>query len=227
MNSGDIVTVTVSNAVGGEKSGSHPAVVIRNFGAIVLVAPMTDASKNRLPTHHFIPKYSSGTQVKDALVTCEHAIAVHPSRVAPRPEATRMSEAEVQGIRKALHIAVALSPAGREPPSQPRLLRGSFVKVDFSRNLGPEPSGVAWAVILSNDTGNYYGRHYLVAPLATTTQVVAVSLSSCPPARQPGAVDLGLLRVVDRQRIVSGTPTLSASEADLKAVDAALREMIR
>ena len=53
------------DAVGGEKAGEHPAVVLGSFGSIVLVAPLTDAGKTRLPTHHLIQQYDSGTQVND------------------------------------------------------------------------------------------------------------------------------------------------------------------
>lgn len=174
MNPGDVVTLTVGNAVGGEKRGSHPAVVVRSFGTAVLVVPLTDAGKSRLPTHHLIPSYPSGTQTEDALATCEHAISVHPSRLSARPGAAPVSQADLKGIGSALRVTVALAPVPKSPPSAPTLGRGFFVEVDFGQGQAPEPSGVLWALVLSNDTGNYYGRHYLVAPLAGSAPVRAV-----------------------------------------------------
>lgn len=227
MNPGDVVTLTVGNAVGGEKRGSHPAVVVRNFGPAVLVVPLTDAGKSRLPTHHLIPSFSSGTQTKDALATCEHAISVHPSRLSARPGAAPVSQADLQGIRSALRVAVALAPVPKSPPSPPTMGRGAFVQVDFGQGQAPEPSGVLWALILSNDTGNYYGRHYLVAPLAGSVPVGAVSLAACPPTSAPGQVDVGLLRVVDQGRLVQPKNMTAALPADVAVAEQAIQAIIQ
>jgi mRNA-degrading endonuclease toxin of MazEF toxin-antitoxin module len=133
VNAGEAVTLTVDNAVGGEKQGSRPAIVLRDFGPAILVAPLTDAEKRKLPTHHLIRNYSSGTQTKDALITCEHAISVHPSRLSSRPGAEPMAQADLDGIRTAFRIALALAPVPKSPPSQPALRRGFFVQVDFDQ----------------------------------------------------------------------------------------------
>jgi mRNA-degrading endonuclease toxin of MazEF toxin-antitoxin module len=107
---GDVVTLSVNNAVGGEKRGAHPAVVMWSFSTTALVVPLTDAQKSRLPTHHLIPDYPSGTQTKDALATCEHAISVHSSRLSARTGASPMPTRDFQGILKALRVALAIAP---------------------------------------------------------------------------------------------------------------------
>lgn len=225
MDRGTVVTLNVANAVGGEKWGSHPAVVVSDFGRCVLVVPMTDANKSRLPTHHRVPGYSSGTQTKDALVTCEHAIAVDPSRIEQREGAAPVGPSDVAGILKAMGIAVGLSATPRRPPAQPQHRRGDLVTVDFGAGTGIEPVGPASALIVSNDTGNYFGRHFLVVPAAGPEPVRPVPLDSGPPGGR-FEVDVALLRVVDRDRLRTSNAAVPR-DVDMTAVDSELRQLLR
>jgi mRNA-degrading endonuclease toxin of MazEF toxin-antitoxin module len=101
------------------------------------------------------------------------------------------------------------------------------VEVDFGKGVPPEAGGVRWALVLSNDTGNYYGRHYLVAPLVGPAPVAPVNLSACPPAMTAGQVDIGLLRVVDQARLVRPLRMMTASAPDLALVDQDLQRWVR
>lgn len=226
MDRGTVVTLSVGNAVGGEKRGSHPAVVISDFGRCLLVVPMTDADKSRLPTHYLLRDFASGTQTKDALVTCEHAISVDPSRIEQREGAAVIGPSEVAGIVKALDIAVGLAATPTKPPAQPQHRRGGFVTVDFGTGAGVEPDGPVLALVVSNDTGNYFGRHFLVAPIAGSEPVQPVPLGNCPPTGEPGAIDIALLRVVDRDRL-RPSDSAQATEVDLAAVDSELGQLLR
>jgi mRNA-degrading endonuclease toxin of MazEF toxin-antitoxin module len=225
MDRGTVVTLNVNKAVGGEKRGSHPAVVVSDFGPCVLVVPVTEANKSRLPTHHFLRNFASGTQIKDALVTCEHAMSVDPSRLEQREGAAALGPPQVPGIVKVLEIAVGIAPTPTKPPAQAQHRRGAFVTVDFGSGAGIEPSGVVSALIVSNDTGNYFGRHFLVVPVAGPNPVRPVRLASWPSSDEPEAVDIALLRVVDRDRL-RPSDSAQATTVDLAAVDKELSQLL-
>ena len=226
MQPGAVVTLSVDDHRGGEKAGSHPAVVIRDFGQTVLVVPITDAQKGRLPTHYLIPSYASGTQDKDALVTCEHARSAALSRLADRPGASPLSPTELEAVMYALRLALDLETVPTPPPAAPELSRGKFVSVDFGRGPLPEIRGRQWALVVSNDTGNYYGRHFLVAPVAEGNGVNGVRLESCPPKGRPGVLDVGLLRVVDQVRIDDPRATVAALPIDVALIDSTLWNLL-
>jgi mRNA-degrading endonuclease toxin of MazEF toxin-antitoxin module len=225
MDRGAVVTLNVDHAVGGEKRGSHPAVVVSDFGPCVLVVPMTDANKSRLPTHHLVRNFASGTQTKDALVTCEHAMSVDPSRLEQREGAAGLAPSEVAGIVKAFEIAVGLAATPTKPPAQPQHRRGDFVMIDFGSGAGIEPSRVVSALIVSNDTGNYFGRHFLVLPVVGPNRVQPVRVGTRLSSGDPEAVDVALVRVVDRDRL-RPCDHAQATPVDLAAVDKALSRLL-
>jgi mRNA-degrading endonuclease toxin of MazEF toxin-antitoxin module len=222
---GEIVTLDPTGAVGAEKAKTRPAVVLHVFGATVLVVPVTDARKSRLPTHYLLRGYDSGTQAKDALVTCEHLMCVAPARLSRRAAAAVLTPADLAEVKHRVRLAVALEQVPTPPPGSPKLKRGSFVSVDFLRGVPPEPTGVAWSLILSNDTGNYFGRHYIVAPVVVEP-VMGVSVTPLPVGAA-GAVDLGRMRVVDHDRLAAGGQSLAAAQVDMNEVDAALRTVLK
>jgi mRNA-degrading endonuclease toxin of MazEF toxin-antitoxin module len=216
MQPGQVVTAHLTGGVGAEKDKSRPVVVVCDAGRTVLAVAVTDARKKRVPTHARLCGYASGTQVKDALVACEHAWFLDPSRLEPRADARDLTEAELRDVGRCLRIALALAPV-RPPPAAPRYRRGAWVTVDLAGALGAEAQGRTGAVVLSNDAGNYFGRTFLVAPVAAADAVLPVMLAS-------DTVDLGRMRVVDVERIV-------ASVADplpgaLAPVDAALEAIL-
>lgn len=225
MRRGELVTLDVTGGVGGEKQGSRPAVVVNDFGPAVLAVPITDARKRQLPTHFVLPRASAPGITKDSLATCEHAISVDPSRILHREGAGALGPSEVTGVVRALDVAVALAPTTAKPPAQPQHRRGDFVEVDFGVGIGAEPSGVVSALVVSNDTGNYFGRHFLVVPVAGADPVNPVSIRTCPPNDGPGAVDVGLLRVVDLERLRPADKS-TASGVDMVAVDSELRRLL-
>lgn len=216
MNPGEVVTAAMSGGVGAEKDKVRPMVVVHDAGRTVLVVAITDAGKKRLPTHALLQGYSSGTQVKDALATCEHAWFLDRSRLTPRTDARRLTAAEVRSVGRCLRIALALS-AGRAPPGPPRFPRGAIVGVDFTGGIGAELDAEHPALVLSNDVGNYYGRTLLVAPIldgsAAADAVLPVPLSS-------GVVDLGRLRIADFDRVTGVRGT--ATDADVRDASARL-----
>lgn len=221
MKLGEVVTLDPVGKAGDEKDKQRPAVVVCDCGQTLIVVPITDADKSKLPTHYRIAAFDSGTQVKAALATTEQARAAAPSRLSPRPGAGALDAAELSGVRQALRLALGLEPVPTTPAGSPSVKRGELVKMDFGQQPTPEASGEMYALVLSNDTGNFFGRHYLVAPFSTSPGVASVEV---PDAK--GFVDLGLLRVADKVRIVDGAERLQVSEGDLELVEAKLREML-
>ena len=174
----------------------------------VLVLPLTDARKRRLPTHVLLRDYASSTQRKDARVTCEHAWSVDAGRVevgSARP----LTPDERAEVARALRLTLGLIEL-QPPPRRPAEPRGSRVEVDFGRGHPSEATGVRQAIVLSNDVGNYFGRTLLVAPVH-------------PDDAEPA--DLSRLRVVDRERL-SGPAAGRLSEEALGNVDQALEARI-
>lgn len=216
MKPGHVVTAHLTGGVGAEKDKSRPVVVVHDAGRTVLVVAVTDARKKWVPTHARLKGYASGTQVKDALVACEHAWFVDPSRLEPRDTARDLTDAELQQVGKCLRIALSLVPV-RSPPGTPPYARGARVTVDFAGALGAEVHGQREAVVLSNDAGNYFGRTFLVAPVAADDPVLPVRIGS-------DTIDLGRMRVADVERIVGsggssfGADALSPVAAALEAV---------
>lgn len=195
MTPGTVVTARLSGGVGAEKDKIRPVLVVHDTGATVLVLAITDAHKKRIPTHALIQGYTSGTQVKDALVTCEHAWFLDPGRLEPRQGARALTDDELGSVGRCLRIALGMRPI-RPPPGRPDVPRGSIVQVDFAGGVGLELSTPHRALVLSNDAGNYFGRTLLVAPFVDTA-IVGVPLSE-------GTLDLGRLRIVDVDRLRSG-----------------------
>lgn len=212
-----MVTADLTDAVGAEKGKIRPAVVVHSHARTALILPVTDAAKRRYPTHALLAGFASGTQVKDALVTCEHARSVDPSRLTPRPRAPSLSTQQLADVLQALRLALGLTPL-RPPSRRPPHPRGSWVQVDYGEGRGAEASGVIRSLVLSNDTGNAFGRTLLVAPRADAHALVPVLGMEEP-------VDLGHLRVVDHTRIQPG-PTASLSPSELHAPDARLGELL-
>lgn len=210
MTPGQVVTAALSGGVGAEKDKVRPVVVLRDHGRTVLGVALTDARKTRIPTHALIRGYTSGTQVKDALVTTEHAWSLDPSRITPRPDARPLTRDELVAVGRCFRLAVGLT-AGRAPPAPPKFARGDLVEVDFSGAVGAEASGQTPAVVLSNDVGNYFGRTLLVAPILPPA-AAADAVLGCPCPS--GTLDLGRLRIVDMDRVVSG-PTERMADAVL------------
>jgi mRNA-degrading endonuclease toxin of MazEF toxin-antitoxin module len=91
------------------------------------------------------------------------------------------------------------------------------VEVDFGGGLGAEASAVLPAVVLSNDTGNYFGRTFLVAPRCEPGWI--------PVETGSGSFDLGRLRVVDVDRIVGGSST-DLAPVDLTRIGDRLESML-
>lgn len=200
--------------MGAEKGKTRPVVVVRITRQTTLVVAVTDARKRRLPTHVLLRGFDSGTSVKDALVTCEHAWSLDPSRLSLRAETRSLSEVERRGVGLCLRVALSLVPS-RAPPAPPKHPRGAVIRVDFSGGMGAEAAGIQPALVVSNDAGNYYGRTMLVAPLIYGEAVWP------SPGRAP-AIDLGRLRVIDRDRVRGegeglGAEILSEIDEDLEA----------
>ena len=216
MTPGTVVTVRLSGGVGAEKDKIRPALVVHDAGPTVLILAITDAQKRRIPTHALIQGYTSGTQVKDALVTCEHAWFLDPSRIEPRSGARDLTEDELGLVGRCLRIALGLR-ASRPPPGRPDTPRGSVIEVDLFGGVGAEPSALHRALVLSNDAGNYFGRTLLVAPFVDSA-IVGVPLAS-------GTLDLARLRIVDVDRIQGGI--LDTIEGDaLQQVEAVLEGLL-
>lgn len=212
MNRGDVVTADLEGGVGAEKGKVRPVVVVRDHGPTVLVVAVTDARKKRLPTHAALGAWESGTTVKDALATCEHAWSLDPSRLTERAGAATLTAAQLTDVGRALRIAFGLAPP-RPTPGVPKYRRGAWIDVDYGPARGAEPAGTLPSLVLSNDTGNWFGRTLLVAPrVAAPIAGVAVSGTE---------VDLGRIRVVDMDR-VAADPTQFVPAADLAALEAVL-----
>jgi mRNA-degrading endonuclease toxin of MazEF toxin-antitoxin module len=196
MQPGQVVTAHLSGGVGAEKDKSRPVAFVYDAGPTALVLAVTDARKKRIPTHALIKGYSSGTQVKDALVTCEHAWFVDPTRLEARPDARSLTADELRSVGQCLRLALALGPGPhRAPPAPPVHRRSALIRVDFAGGIGAEANGVHTAAVLSNDVGNYYGRTLLVAPFVAGDAVAPVETAH-------GVLDLGRMRVVDVDRVI-------------------------
>lgn len=219
MNPGDVVTAAMSGGVGAEKDKVRPMVVACDAGRTVLVVAITDAGKKRLPTHALLQGYSSGTQVKDALATCEHAWFLDPSRLTPRVDARPLTAAEVRSVGRCLRIALALSP-GRAPPGTPRFPRGAIVGVDFSGGIGAELDAEYPALVLSNDVGNYFGRTLLVAPILDAARAADAVI---PVAVASGVLDLGRLRIADFDRVTGVRGAATAADVANASAELARR----
>ncbi|MEZ4239226.1 MAG: type II toxin-antitoxin system PemK/MazF family toxin [Myxococcota bacterium] len=89
MQHGDVLTAHLTGGVGAEKDKIRPVVVVHDAGRTVLAVAVTDARKRRVATHALLRGYASGTQVKDALVACEHAWSLDPTRLEARGDAPR------------------------------------------------------------------------------------------------------------------------------------------
>lgn len=224
MRPGAIVTLDPVGRARSEKGKERPAVVVHDFGQTKLVVPICDADKRRLPVHHFMPQFNSGSQVKDALATAEHSIAASPHRLLPRAAAPDMDATNLKSVKDCLQVAIGLMPAPAAPPGKPAIARGSFVVVDFGSQPGPEAIGTRHAIVISNDTGNYFGTHYLVVPLFKTGGIHPVMLASGP--MHPALADLGRLRVIDLARIDTRSPPASMTAEDLSLIGEELRNLL-
>lgn len=220
MNVGEVVTFVDTEAIGAEKKKDRPVVIVCDFGKTMLIAPITDANKKALPTHHYIGKYASGTSVKPALVTTEHARSVPPSLLQPRPGAAGL-KADIPKIRFRLRLALGLESV-LKPPNEPSFPRGSRVKADFGAQAAPLVTDLQEAIVLSNDQGNYFGQHFLVAPVLEADGL-------CPIRAQAGAqsivLDFGQLRVVDASRMKAKLDGRLAP-ACMKVIDDCIAELI-
>jgi mRNA-degrading endonuclease toxin of MazEF toxin-antitoxin module len=196
-------------------------VVIHDAGSTALVVAVTDARKKRLPTHALVRGFSSGTQVKDALVTCEHAWFLDPVRLQERPGAGALGPDERLAVGQCLRIALGLAPS-RPPPEAPKWGRGSLLRVDFSGGVGRELTGEHPAVVLSNDAGNYFGRTLLVAPRLGPDDIAGAVILVALPS---GPIDLGRLRVVDLER-VRGSAGDALLPAEMASVESRVRDLL-
>jgi mRNA-degrading endonuclease toxin of MazEF toxin-antitoxin module len=215
MQPGEVVTADLTGGVGAEKDKLRPVVVVRVHGPTTLVVAVTDARKKRLPTHASLGRYGSGTTVKEALATCEHAWSLDGSRLAERAGAQPLTAAQLAAVGNCLRIAFGLTPP-RPTPGIPKYRRGAVADVDFGVATGGEPAGVLPSLVLSNDTGNWYGQHLLVAPIVDAAVVGVDSVA--------GTVDLGRIRVVDLQRM-RGDPVRFLDGTDLDPIGAGLRSI--
>ena len=75
---GDIVTVDLRGAEGGEKQKTRPCVVVQNdtgnkFSPLTIVAPITDAAQDKaLPVQVSVGPADSAALTKDSVVECGH-----------------------------------------------------------------------------------------------------------------------------------------------------------
>ena len=214
---GDVITASFPPGRGAEKGKQRPAVVARVGGPTCLVFPLTDARKKVFPTHARLPDYPSGSQTKDALVTCEHAWSLDPSRLSPRQGARPLNRLERSRVKMALSVTLGLFPI-RPPPTHPAEPRGSWVWVDFGSGPASEATGPSRAVVISNDVGNYFGRTLLVVPCPHHAPHLPVDLAGT-------TVDLGRIRVVDRERLMP-EPAEPIPSHELVSLEAHLRSTL-
>ena len=107
-----------------------------------------------------------------------------------------------------------------------KVVRGEVYMVDFGDALGSEQGGIRPALILQNNTGNFYAPTTIVCPMTTKKKRLAATHVMLFPAEcgllKPSILLCEQVRVVDKQRIgkriglVTNQKTLSEIEQKMK-----------
>ena len=107
-----------------------------------------------------------------------------------------------------------------------KVIRGEVYMVDFGATVGSEQGGLRPALILQNDTGNFYAPTTIVCPMTTRQKRLSATHVTLFPAEcgliKPSVLLCEQVRVVDKQRIgkriglITDPKTLAEIEQKMK-----------